>query len=244
VRIGLQVRNFGESFLGGVFLVADTKAARQAVQKMTKALLESKNRQVAENGRDQEAGEINPKTGFWTDRNKWSKPGRWLIVFERTAPDAVTASLPDHDAAKKIAGSINAARQIHMGLSTRVVAAVKDGDAYALHEDFEWLLLFLFPDLPVSVEKKVATSGDTASFDPATGDLRIKDLEQPYIAAQLFKIASNPAAFGSGTNQISYDEATAALAEFINIKPVNPPPLIVNGAHTLGAVEKAKDEQP
>lgn len=40
------------------FAVGDTKKARQDVQKATKAILESKGRQIAANGRDQEAGAI------------------------------------------------------------------------------------------------------------------------------------------------------------------------------------------
>jgi hypothetical protein len=202
--------------------MADTKFARQAVQKASKALLESKGRQIAENGRDQLIGEIDATDGFWSDRSKWAKPGRWLLILERKDANTVVASLPINNNAKRIAGSINAARGIHMGVSTRVVAAIKDGEKYALHGDFEWLLLFVFPDLPTIPAGKT-TSGDTASFDPTTGQLVMKEIyPQPYVAAQLFKVADNPLPYENGANIITYQQATDAIVEFITISPLKP----------------------
>ncbi len=172
----------------------DTKAARAAVQRATKAILQSKGRQIAENGRDQVPGDVDPSTGFWSDKGKWSKPGHWLLILEEIN-GVVVASLPTHDSAKKIAGSINAARAIHMGLSTRVLVAVKQDGKYLLHREFEWLILFVFPDLPVNLAANDATSGDTASFNPESGELRMKEkYPQPYVIAQTLQNLRKPAA--------------------------------------------------
>jgi hypothetical protein len=222
----------------------ETKSARSEIQKATKKILAARGRQIAENGRDPATPDFDEQSGFWADRGKWAKPARWLLLLERTGPDSIVVSLPNNDHAKRIAGGMNTAQKIHMGVSTRVLVAVKEGGKYRLHEDFEWLLLFVFPDIPVNVAQNDATSGDTASFDPSSGELLMKDrYPQPYVIAQLFKVASNPPEYRQDGNRITYDQTTAAIVDFISVNPcitVKPLEPLANSGAIKGILDGRK----
>ena len=90
---------------------------------------------------------------------------------------------------------------------------------FIFHENWEWLfLLCFFPALP-----KGSSGQLLDDFDPQSGSLTYMNKDQPYIFSALITLNVEDAQFSSdmgGTlRQLSYSEATDALARLIQVSP-------------------------
>lgn len=188
------------------------------------SFLSNRGLQLNQSGRDiktlDEKRAVNPETGFW-ENNSYvtSKPPRWLLHFEATGSELV-ASVPDHNRSGVI-GYANTKGGNSGALTVRILPVVKVAEKdFRLVETWEWLLLFCFPGgLPPG------SSGEAfENFDVESGTLTYMDQAQPYIFAALLGLNSPEETFSASVDgtlkTITYQEATEALTNLINVAPV------------------------
>jgi hypothetical protein len=168
--------------------------------------------------------EVDTSTGFWKDpAEATNKPLRWIVQLDLTG-DSPVARLAEKDGEplhgnRRIAFSNNA-QQKSGAITIRIVPAIKvAADQFVFHEEWEWLfLLCFFPALP-----KGSSGQLLDDFDPQSGSLIYMGKDQPYVFSALITLNVEDAQFssdGGGTSkQLSYSEATAALARLIHVSP-------------------------
>lgn len=157
-------------------------------------------------------------TGYWQNPNDaTNKPLRWLIHLDLT--DGLDARIPDLHGSKRIA-FLNAAQGRSGAVLVRIVPAIKlDDGRFEFFETWEWLLLIGFlPALPVGSAAQLLEN-----FDPTTGTIDYKGQRHPYIGAALIALNDDDAVYiarvGGMVRQITYREATAALADLLHVDP-------------------------
>lgn len=169
--------------------------------------------------------EVDTSTGFWKDAAEaTNKPLRWIIHLDLTG-DSPVARLAEKDGDslhgnRRIAFSNNA-QQKSGAITIRIVPAIKvEADQFVFHEEWEWLLLLcFFPALP-----KGSSGQLLDDFDPDSGSLTYMGKDQPYVFSALIALNVEDAQFSTNvegiTKQLSYQEATSALARLIHVSPL------------------------
>lgn len=162
-------------------------------------------------------GEVSDATGFWTKpTDDTNKPLRWIIHIV-SGTDGVFARLAGQHGDRRLAFA-HTKGGISGMIVTRIVPAVQLNDGtFAFVEAWEWMLLFGFlPALPPGSSGQML--GD---FDPTSGTLDYMGKRQPYITAALVALSEGEDTFEHPKLQhaIRYSDATAAVAEFLKVKP-------------------------
>jgi hypothetical protein len=217
--------------------VVSVAKARKKVATAYKSLLKSRyGRQLAEMGSKKtraQLGEISYETGTWADGNDRSKPRAWLV--DLTLDDATKhwvagpGDSPANPHWKRLCGSFNTKSPLQGVLirvlpvfSTPELGTGSDSQDYFDHPYWEWALAFVFPGAAVFVD--AGSSGATIDFDPRSGTLTSKDMQQEYVAAGLFKLVPDDDAFTIGGHTFTYGEISESLRAFMTISPIQVAP--------------------
>jgi hypothetical protein len=165
---------------------------------------------------------VDKNTGFWSNPNDaTNKPLRWLVHIDLTATPPVasvpqTNGIPLHGA-RRIAFA-NTAQGTSGAVTVRVVPVLRKGEGqYVFFEQWEWLLLLaFFPPLARGSSGQLFDD-----FDPATGVLKYKGVDQPYLFSALVKLNTDDDEFAArvGTKdlRLTYEEATNLLVNLIHV---------------------------
>lgn len=174
---------------------------------------------------------ISADTGVWRDDGVDSKPLAWLVHFVCDRGSGKwNAQLPNAPHAGRLTGTFNTKSPLQ-GVLCRVIPVARiepmtDGakPRFEPHPYWEWALAFVFPGLALFTEG--GSSGATIDFDPTSGRLESTieghAIEQPYVSADLFALNARDDAWHIEGLELTYGEATAALAAMINTLPVLP----------------------
>jgi len=160
----------------------------------------------------------------------WSEPGKtlaWIVEFafdhERGKWSAgVTASSYPN----RLGGSFNAKSPLQ-GVLSRILPVMRLSESprrAVPHRYWEWALALVFPGRPVF--RSTGSSGAVIDFNPADGALTspIDGVvhSQPYVSAALFKLVPGDDVWAEADLTLTYDQATEALQNFINVNPADP----------------------
>ncbi|QDT62376.1 hypothetical protein SV7mr_49240 [Stieleria bergensis] len=162
---------------------------------------------------------INSETGFWSHSSMNSKPSRLLVHLETTS-NGVSAVIPEENSNGNFSYANTAHRSVG-GLCVRIAPVIHLGyRRFEYFEEWEWLLWFIFP----SALKNGSSGQVFDGLNPRTGEFNYLGEVQPYIEAGLVAIGEfdRPFTHDSATEkiEISYDQATAAIQELIQVNPV------------------------
>jgi len=119
------------------------------------------------------------------------------------------------------------------GIYFRIVPMIKDEAGWLAHPYWEWSMAIVFSGLPTAWLK--GSTGTVLDFDPETGALsgtitvpdgdqkRRVAVRQEYVDAALFTLVQEPnEVWGGGGADLTYGEATEALARYIVIDRSEP----------------------
>jgi hypothetical protein len=163
---------------------------------------------------------IASNTGFWAeDKGLTAKPPRWLIHLDISGPKPV-ASVPDRHRSGAI-GFANTQGGDSGAFAARIVVLAKVGSSYHLIENWEWQLLFCFPQ-----SLKPGSAAQTFDdFNPATGALTYMNETVPYISSALLALNEPDERYsievGGQKRILEYRDVTEALANLIHVEVPN-----------------------
>lgn len=165
--------------------------------------------------------------GAWADTGHQSKPLAWILEFDQQSDGSWTVSRPPSNYPNRIGGSFNS-RSPLQGVLSRILPVVRVSEnprRCEQHEYWEWAMALVFPGRPTF--RTTGTSGGVIEFDPVNGVLtsRIseRDVHQPYVEAALFKLVPEDEQWSPEVN-LTYGEATEALARFVHVEYALPEP--------------------
>jgi predicted transport protein len=165
-------------------------------------------------------------SGTWADVGIQSKPLAWIVEFYRDDDNTWKATLPASNHPHRLGGSFNSKSPLQ-GVLSRVLPVARTSDqprSAEPHPYWEWALSLIFPGRPVFQSR--GSSGGVIELDPATGRLwsPIDDEKfiQPYVDSALFKLLPDDEKW-SPTIDLTYIDATRALADFIHVSNAAPP---------------------
>lgn len=226
--------------------VADlNRAVRSAYTALLKQMSADSDRQISGPGSKKTRDAlpaISDRTGSWIDKTPDGKPPACLVHFVYDAAASKwKAQLSGAKHGNRIAGTFNTKSALQ-GIVGRIIPVMRvDPDPavagsipkYIPHDWWEWGLAFVFPDKAQFITE--GTSGATLDLDFATGKLtsdvttkkggqKVRTtVEQPYVAAGLFKLVPDTETWSESSLNLTYAEATKALQELINVEPLPVP---------------------
>jgi hypothetical protein len=194
--------------------------ARKRVAGVLAGMLEKSNVFLAYCGdKTEELKPFDARTGFWANpADVTNKPPRWLVQLA-VENGEVKARVPAAPGAHRL-GFFNTAGRDVGGIAVRVIPAIRQPDgSFLLHEDWEWLLFFVFP----KALRRGSSGQLVEGFNPATGKMRYLDADQPYLGAALFALCDSSDSYtmpGTSEVMMTYGQATQALQALLGVSPL------------------------
>jgi hypothetical protein len=199
-------------------MMADKDDTRRSAFSLLNKRAKGFGMEAAECGKTAKVADFNTTSGYWAEPGSVTqKPPRWLLQIEVGATTTVV-KLPPHKGCGRTAYYNTANRKVGV-CCFRIMLAVRfvNEPAWKLLDSWDWLAWFAFnPAL------RNGSSGQVIDeLNPATGKLTYMGNDQPYVGAGLVALC-DPALSVTGTSGqvLTYRDATAALAAFINVNPV------------------------
>lgn len=175
--------------------------------------------EAAESGRQAKIRDFDESSGFWeSPTSVTAKPPRWILHL-LVDQAGVSSRVPDVHGARRTAYFNTANRDVGVGCF-RITPAISfdGGNTYEFTDKWDWLVWFAFsPPLPHGSSGQLLDD-----FDPSTGALQYMGRPQPYIAAGLVGLCDPDDAVSDGQASCTYADATAAIADVINVSPQTP----------------------
>jgi predicted transport protein len=165
-------------------------------------------------------------SGAWADVGIQSKPLAWIVEFWKDGNGSWVASLPHSNYPHRLGGSFNS-RSPLQGVLSRILPVVRVSDTPRQtepHPYWEWAMALVFPGRPVF--QATGSSGGVIEFDPSSGRLwspvEGTEINQAYVESGLFKLVPDAERW-SGSIDLTYAEATEALAGLVHVNNSLPP---------------------
>lgn len=212
--------------------------ARKNAATSVRLALSKRNLNLSIGGKDTNRDALppfSPQEGFWETPGKVTpKPPRWLFWLEQT-DGVVTARVPQAHGTDRLM-FLNTGDNRKAGIFTRVVPVIRQPSGqWHLYLGWEWVLFFVMPRAlkPGTAAQVLEHFNPTdGSFDylyrtgennPVTNKPVQKREKATYVAGGLFKLLPSSDTYispESGAVPITYEAATTALQQLINVSPL------------------------